>query len=149
MSVAFDLGSHFRLGLTHREENNTQEGYVLNTADSAYYLKNQKMLITSNSIDLTLIIYYGKIVVPFIQGGAIIKDYAVTDTIAGLSSSSSIQSPPVPNAGIGTNIVLNRNFSLKLSYNVSPGYKIADPTDQDQIEAVWDSYTSIGVTYKL
>jgi hypothetical protein len=148
-SVSFDIGGQFRLGLTHREENNNTDGYTLNSLDNRYYHKSQKTFVTSNSVDLTIIIYYGKLLVPYIQGGLIIKEYQVIDTLAGVSSSASIQSPPVPNAGAGLNIVLNRNFSLKISYNISPGYKILDPNDQDQIESVWDSYTSVGLTYKI
>ena len=143
------MGSHFRLGLTHRQETDETEGYTYSTADNTYYKRSTKMYITSNSLDLTVILYYGTLFVPYVQGGFIVKDYKIIDSIAGQSSTDSIQSAPVPNAGAGLNIVINRNFSLKLSYNLSPGYKISDPEDQDRTEDVWDSYTSIGISYKL
>lgn len=148
-SVAFDIGGQFRLGLTHREQNDNTDGYTRSSLSNQYYHKSQKTIVTSNSIDLTLIIYYGKLFVPYIQGGFIIKEYKVIDTIAGISSTATIQGEPVPNAGAGLNIMLNRNFSLKLSYNVSPGYKISDPANQDDRESVWDSYTSLGLSYKI
>lgn len=148
-SIAFDVGRHFRLGLTHRQEDNKNAGWTYNSGDSSYYYRSTKTFVTSNSLDLTVIIYYGSLFVPYIQGGLIVKDYEITDTIAGFSATNSIQSPPVPNAGAGLNIILNRNFSLKLSYNISPGYTIENPLDQENVEDVWDSYTSIGITYKI
>ena len=148
-SIAFDVGRHFRLGLTHRQEDNKTEAWTYNSNDSSYYFRSTKTFVTSNSLDLTVIIYYGSLFVPYIQGGLIVKDYEITDSIAGFSATNSIQSPPVPNAGAGLNIILNRNFSLKLSYNISPGYRVENPLDQENVKDVWDSYTSIGITYKI
>ena len=78
------------------------------------------------------------------QAGLVIKDYFVVDTIAGMSSSASVQSTPVPKAGIGINIVLNRSFSLKVSYDISSGSKIKDPYNREKVETVWDDNTSVG-----
>lgn len=148
-SVAFDIGSHFRLGLTHGEENTTIGGYALNSLDQKYYAKTQKIFTTSNSLDLIYIIYYGRVFIPYMQAGLVIKDYFVVDTIAGMSSSASVQSSPVPKAGIGINIVLNRSFSLKVSYDISSGSKIKDPYNREKVETVWDDNTSVGLTYKI
>ena len=55
--------------------------------------------------------------------------------------------PPSPTGGLGMGIRLHRNFSLKLSYTVSPGIKQENPNEDPR--AVIDSYSSVGISYNL
>lgn len=147
-SVAFDLGTHFRLGVTHRQAMNTLEGYGENEATGNYDYSKETTLVYANSLDLTIILFYGEVFVPYVQVGVVRKDFTITSSI-NQSPAQTAQGtiPLVPNGGLGMGIRLNQNFSLKLSYSLSPGVRQTHPSLEG--EPVWDSYTSIGVTYNI
>lgn len=149
-SVSFDVGSHLRVGVTHRLDTMITSGYRQSSTNINYYFEKNQTDVASNSLDLTLILFYGDLLVPYIQAGAIVKDYYVKEQSGGITYILDPgESPPQPSAGAGLNIVLTKQFNLKLSYDVSPGYKIASPSEQEKIQMVLDTTTSVGLVYKL
>jgi hypothetical protein len=146
-TVAFDLGSHFRIGLTHRQKVDLTEDTKKQTADSeSYSFYSSKMLQKSNAVDLTLILYQGEVVMPYIKAGMVVKSYDIRTTVDDQVTATKLTLPPEPSGGIGVGFRLTQNFSLKISYTVSPGVKeLPDGTR----EGVLDSYSEVGVTYEL
>ncbi len=148
-SIAADLGSYFRIGITHREDVSNQAGHTEKNDGSGYYYSKTRTNLAANSVDLTVILYYGELFVPYIMGGAIKKEYVTSFTFEdGQTVSSRTPLPVAPNAGVGLGIRINRDFSLKLSYTVSPGYAQDGPEDTVG-RAILDRMTSVGITYDL
>ena len=86
---------------------------------------------------------------PYIQIGAVKKEYQLVSVVGDGEPEANKASPgPVPNGGIGLGVRLNRNFSLKLSLSLSPGLKLSSP-EQEKAEGVWDTYTSVGISYNI
>jgi len=149
-SVSFDVGSHLRVGITHRLDTMVSSGYRQSSSTLNYYFEKNQTDVASNSLDLTLILFYGDLFVPYVQAGAIVKDYYVKEQSGGITYILDPgKSPTQPSAGAGLNIVLTKQFNLKLSYDVSPGYKISSPNEQNNIQMVLDTTTSMGLVYQL
>lgn len=149
-SVAFDLGTYFRIGVTHRQAISQKKGYVnIATTESPVYIYNMEQFhLFANSLELTMILYYGRIFVPYIQIGIVKKDYLTATAIRDEpKATSKVSVDPEPSGGIGLGIRLNRNFSLKLSYTVSRGIRQDHPGLPP--ESVLDSYTSVGISYNI
>lgn len=146
-SIATDVGNYIRLGLTHREEVSAAKGFSETERGSRiYYYFSTRSREIANSIDLTLILYYGELLVPYVQVGMVQK----TNSVAyGNLKIGPVVSDPMPSGGVGLGIRLNRNFSLKLDYTVSPGSKKRDPFSSEKAEGVLDSYSSLGITYNI
>ncbi len=146
-SVAMDLGEYFRVGYTHRQEFSNNTGYRALVTQPGYYGEYvSQTRVISNSIDFNIILFAGEIFIPYLSAGAVVKAYhSGIETVEG-SEASSFTLPPVPNLGGGIGIRLNRNFSLKLSYTVSPGKKQEPGGIQ---EGILDNYSQLGVTYQL
>ena len=75
LSAAFDLGTYFRLGVTHRQGLEKIQGYVADSSSTVYYYNERSINSYANSIDLTVILYYGRIFVPYVQTGFVKKEY--------------------------------------------------------------------------
>jgi hypothetical protein len=162
-SLAFDLGRYVRLGFTHSQEIQVSDGYKAveeedasadatpagTTEDGKLLIKTvSRTHVISNSIDLTLILYEGDIFVPYLMGGAVIKQYKFQ-----MQEGETTQAPnkvtvgPVPNIGVGVGMRLNKDFTLKLSYIASPG--VAQAPEDPEPRGVWDKKVTIGLTYQL
>lgn len=149
-SVAFDLGTYFRIGVTHRQAISRKEGYVsLSGAGSPLYIYNSEQFhLFANSLELTVILYYGRIFVPYLQIGIVKKDYLTISAIGDEPEAhSKVSVDPEPSGGFGLGIRLNSNFSLKLSYTISRGIRQVHPSLPP--ESVLDSYTSVGISYNI
>ncbi len=147
-SIATDLGNYLRIGLTHRQNINLAEGLEIDENTREYAYSREESRLIANSLDLTVILYYGDILVPYIQLGAVKKSYLISSTDeSGETKIRRATLSPVPNGGVGVGIRLNKNFSLKVSYTVSPG--IRQTLDKEEPESVLDSYTSVGITYSV
>ena len=148
LSAAFDIGTYLRLGVTHRQGLEKIEGYVVDSSTSQYYYNERSVQSYANSIDFTIILYYGRVFVPYVQTGMVKKDYYITSSIENVTIAPvKLALAPVPNAGMGLGIILNKNFSLKLSYSVSEGIMQATPLSEAKKRL--DSNTSIGISYKI
>lgn len=147
-TAALDVGSFMRLGVTHRQKFEDNQEYILiNDADpDNIIVENTKSSIhqISNSIDLTLILYEGTLITPYINGGVVFKNYRITSSS---SENKAVVLPPQPSGGVGLGIMLSREFSLKISYTVSPGMRW-NP-DRSRADRVLDNYTELGITYKI
>jgi len=149
-SVDVGLGNYFRLGYTHRVDTVTATGYKQDYASKLYYYEESRTDVASNSINLSLILYYGDLFIPYIQAGAVVKDYYMIEKSGGVPYViNPDQSGPEPSAGAGLHIVLSKSFNLKLSYTVSPGVKIQSPSEPDKMRTVLDSTTAMGIVYKM
>lgn len=148
-SVAFDISTFLRFGGTHRQSFLSMEGYRHDPDRDRYFYVQENTRAIANSLELTIVLYAGRIFTPFTQIGLVKKDYHVTSYVEETKEvvKNRYSQPIVPNAGLGLGIRLDENFSLNLSYSVSPGVKQLDP--QDEPKGVLDSYTSVGVTYQL
>ncbi|MBP6217480.1 MAG: hypothetical protein KA436_02715 [Oligoflexales bacterium] len=149
-SVSQDLGKYFGIGVTHRQGETTLKGYKYLDILDLYFSYEQRIRTIANSLDLTLVLYYGEVFVPYLQVGMVKKNYVVTTY--GISGDEQAEPkayslPPVPSAGMGLGIKINANFSLKLSYTVSPGIKQTNPASPP--ESVLDSYTAVGISYNI
>ena len=149
-SFDIDVGSHFRLGYTHRLDTMKASGYKQDYETKLYYYEESRTDVASNSINLSLILYYGDLFIPYIQAGAVVKDYYMIEKSGGITYViNPSESGPEPSAGAGLHIVLSKSFNLKLSYTVSPGVKIESPSEPNKILTVLDSTTAMGIVYKM
>lgn len=146
-SIEFDIGNYLRLGVTHRQARGLSEGYY-EVVKNLYEYRISKTQELANSLDLSVILYYGEIFVPYLQVGLVKKDYVIAQNQSdGSVLKDSISLPPIPNGGFGIGIRLNRNFSLKLSQTFSKAIKIPYP-NAEPIPAL-DTYSSVGISYSL
>jgi hypothetical protein len=147
-SIAFGLGQYLRLGYTHRQDYKGNEGYNAtvsgDTVTFSYFIN--KTTETSNSLDLTIILYAGETFVPYLLAGGVVKRYDVAITQNNETRTGSYPNPLEPNLGAGLGFRLNQEFTLKFQYLVSPG-KYQEPGGEEI--GVWDRYSEVGLTYEL
>jgi hypothetical protein len=154
-SVAVDLGRYIRIGVTHKQDFQVAKGLIttddsLSTCD-ADHLDNcseysSRTHNISNSLDLTLILYEGDTIAPFLLGGGVMKSYEFVTRKGDTETKDKAKVGPIPNYGGGLAIRLNKSFSLKFTYTMSQG-AIMDPTGLTR--PVWDRDTSLGLQYQL
>ncbi len=159
-SLSFDIFSFIRIGYTHSQEFKSTEAYsrVATEGDATAAVEDKSCaacvhsfnstLTLANSVDLTLILYQGDVVVPYLMAGAIVKTYKFTRQLEnGPKESATLPSPPVPNLGAGVGIRLNKDFTLKLSYIASPGQ--AQLPGEIEARSIWDKNATVGLSYQL
>jgi hypothetical protein len=146
-SIAMDLGEYFRLSYSHRQEFSNNTGYKALVTQPGYYGEYvSQTRVISNSVDFNVILFAGEIFIPYLSAGAVVKAYHSDIMTLEGREAGSFTLPPVPNLGGGVGIRLNRNFSLKLSYTVSPGVRQEPGGVQ---EGILDNYSQLGVTYQM
>ncbi len=149
-SFAVDLGRYFRIGMSHRQKTEVEKGYkdISGQNDDAvwaeYYSKTNE---TTNSLDLTLVLYHGQIITPYIFVGMASKSYMVSSVTDGVGRSAPFIPPPTPTSGAGFGLRINRQFSIKFSHTLTPSY-IIDPVNETAAGTI-DSYSQVGVSYRL
>lgn len=144
--LSFDLGEHFMIGYTHRQELASTTGYQLKEESKQYVYFESLSHVTSNAIDLTLILYSGDILTPFIFAGVNVKHYSTDNKEADGTHEHLDITYPGPQGGAGLSIRLNQKFSLKVTYTMSPG---VTQTPDQPAAATLDTYTQIGISYAL
>lgn len=145
-SIAFDVGKYFRLGYTHRRASDALSGYY-EADDGSTLHATEETLSVANSLDFIIILYYGELFVPYVLLGAVRKSYDIVKENELYRVSFSIPPEIVPNGGLGLGIRMSKSFSLKLSYTISQAKKQDMPTAP--VRTVFDSYSSIGLTYNF
>ena len=143
-SVAWDLGEYIRIGYTYRQELQSTKGYTLETTDNAYHKFESSSRITSQSADLTLVLYAGDIFTPYIFAGGGPKTYDTYMNEEGKSPTHNKSGLTSPNGGVGLSIRISQNFSLKMSYTISQGITVTPDTKPS---LAIDSYTQAGISY--
>jgi hypothetical protein len=155
-SAGFDvsLGTYVRVGLSHSQEFSVSKGWVLqddaedSDAASSYDNYTSRTHAWANSVDFTFILYNGQVVVPYLKAGLVWKTYIIEEEQNGVVSKDGYRNQgPWDNLGAGVGFKLNRDFTLKLFYNTSPGIQ-AIP-GEDKARTVRDKKATIGLTYQL
>ncbi len=144
--ISVDLGDYFRVGYTHRQELASTTGYQLKEATKQYVYFESLSHVTSNAVDLTLILYAGDIVTPFIFAGVNVKHYSTDNKEADGTHEHLDLVYPGPQGGAGIGIRLNQKFSLKVTYTMSPG--VTQTPDQPAAQTL-DTYSQLGISYAL
>lgn len=162
-TVDIDLGEYFRIGFTHREELASTTGYALlkkadgttktNDAGVEQYGKFASLNKSiTNSVDLTIVLYGGDIITPYIFGGIAMKSYDIeteqqTDLTSGtVTKEKTHVAFPTPSGGAGLAIRLGQKFSLKLSHTLTQGVK---QLPGEPLEKTTDGYSQVGISYAL
>lgn len=151
VSVGMDMGTHFQIGLSHRESIRDQSGLreIINGTTASYEAFASRTHAIINSVNFTIILYNG-VISPYVFGGIARHQYNTEIMTLTTESQDKFTIPMVPNYGFGFAIYLNENFSLKITQTFSPGIKTTlDTTGQKVDKIVKDSYLDIGIRYKM
>ncbi len=144
--LSMDLGEYFMVGYTHRQELSSTVGYQQLEGTSTFVYSNTLSHVTTNAVDLTLILYGGDIVTPFVFAGLAVKHYMI-DTRQDGQEPQRVSMPHYgPQGGAGLSIRLNQKFSFKLTYTLTDGIKQLPGQSPEQTV---DTYTQMGITYAL
>jgi hypothetical protein len=158
-SLSFDLFSVLRIGYSYRLDTESTSGLRVSDSsqNNSYVNFNNIKEVTKQSLDLTVVPFMTQLIVPFIFGGVAKKDYLyrvqaedVNDNgIITVEIKAGENGNPAWgwNAGFGTRIPVNKEFSIKVTQTFSEGLKKSSPTSEGV--KVWDTYTEYGITYKL
>ncbi|SMF72928.1 hypothetical protein SAMN06296036_12746 [Pseudobacteriovorax antillogorgiicola] len=149
-NISLAIASFLRIGLTHRRSFVEKSGLRKEATDTStlYYEFEDNTDIVTNSIDLTAILYHGR-VSPFVFGGVARRDYFTEVRYPGSTTKFRETLKAVPNYGLGIAIHLNRHFRLKITQTYTPGVRVDLVDGQEVKEDVNDTYTQIGVNYAL
>lgn len=110
-------------------------------------VSNSKVI--QRGVGLTLILWHGDMIMPYLVGGALLKTYHIISTQDGVlvQDLQDTKGQIVPNIGAGVGFRLSKDFSLKASITASPG-QVLRPGDSN-IRSTWDKKTSFGLTYQI
>lgn len=154
VSLSVSLGAHVRAGVNYRVSKEKRNGLKTTTSNNqvVYYNFNNDLDSVTYSTSLTLILYNGK-VSPYIFGGIANKYYTsefVYETAVPVVHTTKYSLEKVPTYGLGAAIMINRQFSLKVSQTYSPGKFITIDPDGNEVKSQpLDSYTQIGISYNF
>jgi hypothetical protein len=144
--LSMDLGEYFMVGYTHRQELSSTVGYQQLEAASTFVYSKTLSHVTTNAVDLTLILYGGDVVTPFVFAGLAVKHYMIDTTQDGQEPQHVSMPHYGPQGGAGLSIRLNQKFSFKLTYTLTDGIKQLPGQNPEQTV---DTYTQMGITYAL
>jgi hypothetical protein len=144
--LSMDLGEYFMVGYTHRQELSSTVGYQQLEGTNTFVYSKTLSHVTSNAVDLTLILYGGDIVTPFVFAGLAVKHYMIDTTLDGQEPQHVSMPHYGPQGGAGLSIRLNQKFSFKLTYTLTDGIK---QLPGESAEQTIDTYTQMGITYAL
>lgn len=150
INLSVSLGNHVRIGANHRQALENRKG--LKPIESTYYPFKSNQKSSTYSLNLTLVLYNGRIS-PYIFGGIANKYYTnkfTYDFDEPIIHKTDFKLEEVPTYGFGIAIFLNKQFSLKITQTFSPGKVITVNTAglSEEAEAI-DSYTQVGISYNL
>jgi hypothetical protein len=148
--LAIDLADYVRVGYTHRQDYALVKGYKQyeekkGTVDEFKTFESKSHVVT-HSFDLTLILYAGQVVTPFVFGGVSLKLYDIDNKEEGKDDEHIELPVPGPSGGVGLSISASRQFSLTLRHTLSRGVK---QLPGEEAESTIDSYTTLGISYAL
>ena len=151
-NISLAISNYVHIGLTHRRSFENKSGLKRTEAsgseDYVYLPFEDNTENITNSIDLTVYLYQGQ-VSPFIFGGVARRDYYTEIEYLDQRVKSRTTLFPVPNYGLGAAIILSREFQLRITQTYTPGVRTVIENGEEKSDIVKDSYTQIGVTYKL
>jgi hypothetical protein len=144
--LSLDLGEYFMVGYTHRQELSSTVGYQQIDGTNIFVQFKTLSHVTTNALDLTLILYGGEIVTPFIFAGLAVKNYVIDFVQAGQDPQRVSKPHYGPQGGAGLAIRMSQKFSFKLTYTLTDGVK---QYPGESAEQTLDTYTQMGITYAL
>ena len=162
--IDLDLGQYIRFGLNYGlqvsssaifqpVENNSSAALADSanptcpTVGSCFAVINRSV-VTERGLGFTLILWAGDVVMPYITIGGVVKKYTFSTQVNdGLTEERQGQTPPSVSLGAGLVLKLNRDFSLKLNIQASPGVTMRPGDDKPRM--LWDKKNTIGLTYQL
>jgi len=151
-NISIGLWSYLNIGLTHRRAFENKSGYKKASAsrETIIYLPFQDNTESvTNSVDLTLFLLQGT-VSPFIFGGIARRDYFTEIEFQDQKSRSTTTLYPVPNYGLGASVRLSMQFQLNITHTFTPGLRTTiDDEGNEKNNVVKDSYTQMGITYRI
>ena len=148
-TVDFDMGPYLRLGFTYQQDNTIKDGYKKSATDSSQYNRySEQSTFVMRSVDLTIILYNGELLIPYIFGG-VARIESQTKVVSDNEEPEFNKSvvPIVPTGGAGFGLRLNKQFTLKFSNRWLPGTRQLDPVAQP--ESVIDSQMQVGISYQM
>ncbi|MFW7380164.1 MAG: hypothetical protein ACOH5I_15225 [Oligoflexus sp.] len=151
-NISIGLWSFLHIGLTHRRSFENKSGFkkASPTPTSYSYIEfRDNTESVTNSVDLTLFLSQGTIS-PFVFGGVARRDYITEIEFQDQRVRSTTTLYPVPNYGVGASIRLSMKFQLNLTHTFTPGLKTTvDDNGEENSSVVNDSYTQMGITYRI
>ena len=158
VGIAFDIGQYIRLGYTHMQQLQASEGYACEENSSTStpdgnggYLAcptfQSLSHIVGHSVELTLILYAGDIMTPYITLGAGPRTYRIVSQKADAPEEIDTGGGPSGNGAIGVSFKLNQKFSLKRSYAMTGGVKKIP--GEEKSKGTVDGSASVGLQYSL
>jgi hypothetical protein len=162
--IDLDLGQYIRFGLNYGLQVSSSAIYqpvenissaaladsanpTCPTVGSCFAVIN-KSVVTERGFGFTLILWAGDVVMPYITVGGVVKKYTFSTQVNdGLIEERQGQTPPSVSLGAGLVLKLNRDFSLKLNIQASPGVTMRPGDDKPRM--MWDKKNTIGLTYQL
>lgn len=151
-NVSVAITRFLRIGLTHRrsflEKSGLKKTQSEDQTQTIYFEFEDNTDVVSNSIDLTVVLYPGQIS-PFVFGGVARRDYYTEVRYPFSESKGQTTLPAVPNYGVGFAVQLNRNFSLKITHTFTPGISTTLEDGEEITESVNDTYTQLGISYRI
>jgi len=156
--IAFDLGQYMRLGYTHMQQLQASQGFACEKDDpgsepdgNGGYLScptfQSQSHIIAHSIELTLILYAGSVMTPYISLGAGPRSYKITSKKGSGPEETDTGGGPTMNGAVGISFKLNNKFSLKLSYAMTGGVKKVPGVEK--AKSTVDGGAQIGLQYSL
>lgn len=144
---------YMSIGITHSQVQKATIGERQIGTTNVYEEFEDTVRIKSNGINISLILYSGR-VTPYIFGG-IMRKWYYYKWMYEESTQGEYRTYEPPengednlwNAGIGLSIPVNYNFSIKIKRSWSEGKTLDSDTGEE--DTVYDTYTEIGLTYKL
>ncbi len=161
--IDIDLGQYIRFGLNYGVQLSTTSVYqppASGTNGSASLADLtcpkvgscasviNKTMITERGSGFTLILWAGEIFMPYVTVGGVTKNYTFTTQVNdGAIEERKGQTPLSVSLGAGLVCRLNRDFSLKMNAQISPGVTMS-PGDSTP-RMTWDKKNTIGLTYQI
>ena len=143
-AVDMDLGRHLRIGLSHSQQRQEQQGYRANEDESDFKQFTMDTKVVSNAVNLTVIPYNGYLT-PFVFVG-LGRYHVVRKEIVDGEIDVEDSIFPGPQGGVGVGIRLSRKFSLKITHTLSFG-SAKSPLNKEGESRV-NELTQIGITYR-
>jgi opacity protein-like surface antigen len=160
--LAFDIGQYIRLGYTHMQQLQASEGYACEENDPTNSVPDgnggysqcptfQSLShIIGHSVELTLILYAGDVMTPYITMGAGPRNYKIVSKKGDSPEETDTGGGPAMNGAIGVSFKINQKFSLKLSYAMTAGTKkVPAFPAEEKAKSTVDGSASIGLQYSL
>ncbi len=152
--VGFSLFKYVRLEATYSQEMRVNKGYK-ESLDSQGYASYQyfesRTTIDSVGGNVSVILYPGQTFMPYVFAGASRSVYRyrmISEDLSGNRAEFTNKTDPIvsPLAGVGLQLMMNREFSIKSSYTWRQGISQLPGEDAKR---VYDGSVDVGLTYEL